>query len=268
MTNNAVQEQWAIFLAAICEQTYAQYTNNDGFFVVPSNYSLVDTIHAQSISHVWERFGFILESENDIIIAFRGTSSTNDWIADVLASQIKFPYLPEEDCLTHHGFTEIYSSAREQVVACLGDLSPDKNLYITGHSLGAALSTLCAVDVAANTNHTAPQLFTYGSPRVGDPEFATVFTTYVPNSYRLANLYDIVTYAPPAVYKLPMQEKKYYYSHVPTLVSLSFQHGSIKANHMVGSYFAELSKLQPIFTAELCTANPGFCPNVEIIPEK
>ncbi|MFF2089786.1 lipase family protein [Paenibacillus sp. NPDC058174] len=268
MTNNVIQEQWAIFLAAICEQTYAQYTNSDGFFVVPSNYILVDTIHAQSVSHVWERFGFILESEQDIIIAFRGTSSTNDWISDVLASQIQFPYLAEEDCLTHYGFTEIYSSAREQIIACLGELSPDKTLYITGHSLGGALATLCAVDAAANTNHTAPNLFTYGSPRAGNPEFVKVFTAYVPSSLRIANLFDIVTYAPPAVYKLPLQEKKYDYNHVPTLVSLSIQNGSIKANHMLGSYFAELSKLQPIFSAEMCMATPGFCPNVEVIPDK
>lgn len=50
------QEQRAIFLAAICGQTYAQFSNKEGSFVVPLDYQIVDTIEARSISEVWERF--------------------------------------------------------------------------------------------------------------------------------------------------------------------------------------------------------------------
>jgi len=46
--NNKDQEQWAIFLAAICGQTYTQFSNMDG----------------------WERFGFILESSQEILLPF------------------------------------------------------------------------------------------------------------------------------------------------------------------------------------------------------
>ncbi|MFC3746128.1 lipase family protein [Paenibacillus sp. GCM10012306] len=262
-----IQEQWAIFLAAICKQTYDQYSNKDGSFVVPLNYSVVDTIQAKSITNVWERFGFILESATAIIVAFRGTSSTSNWISDAMATQVKFDYI-KEDCLTHRGFTNIYSSAREEILSALSKLSPNKALYITGHSLGAALATLCAIDVAANTNHTNPNLFTYGSPRVGDPEFVQAFTNYVRKSSRYANLFDVVTYAPPTVFKLPKQEKKYYYKHVPTLISLSFQNGSVGENHIISSYFAELSRLQPQFAEELCMTNPGFCPVAEVKTEQ
>lgn len=252
-------EKRAIFLAAICGQTYVQFENADGSFVVPARYSLHDTIEARSIIGVWERFGFILESAQEIIIAFRGTSSTTNWIADIIASQKKFKYI-KEDCLTHRGFTNIYASARGQIISALAKLSSDKTLYITGHSLGAALATLCAVDMAANTSFRCPLLFTFGSPRVGDPAFAKAFAKYVPNSYRTANLFDVVTHAPPSVYKLPKREKRYYYSHVRTLSSRQFQNGSLGANHVISSYFAELSKLQPQFTEQLCSANPGFCP--------
>jgi len=262
MNSSKDHEEMAIFLAAICAQTYAQFTDPDGSFVIPLDYSLRHTIHATSISSVWERFGFIIESPQEIVIAFRGTSSTTDWISDIIASQKRFKYL-QEDCLTHRGFTDIYSSARDEIISALTQLSPDKTLYITGHSLGAALATLCAIDVAVNTAYSSPHLLTFGSPRVGDPAFAKAFARYVPSSYRFANLFDIVTYAPPTVYKLPKQEKKYDYSHVQTLSSLSFQKGAFGLNHIIGSYFAELSRLQPKFAESLRQANPGFCPNLE-----
>lgn len=265
MGSNTGYEQWAIFLAAVCGQTYAQFMNPDGAFIVPANYSVSSVIKAKSMGHVWERFGFIIESPQEVIIAFRGTSSTTNWISDIIASQKKFKYI-KEDCLTHRGFTDIYSSARDEIHSALGKIVPGKTIYITGHSLGAALATMCAVDLAANTAyHTPfPYLFTYGSPRVGDPAFAKACTTYVPNSYRIANPFDVVTYTPPSIYKLPKREKKYYYTHVQTLTPQSFQNGAVGLNHIIGSYFTALSKLQPEFTEQLCRANPGFCPLIEV----
>ncbi|WP_410768567.1 lipase family protein [Fontibacillus sp. BL9] len=255
-------EKRAIFLAAVCGQTYAQFSNPDGSFVVPFDFSVTHTIQAKSITKVWEVFGFIIESPQEIIIAFRGTSSTTDWISDAIASQMRFKYI-KEDCLTHRGFTHIYSSARDGIMSALTNLSPDKTLYITGHSLGAALATLCAIDLAANTVFSSPVLYTFGSPRVGNPAFAKAFTNYVERSYRIANQFDIVTYAPPSIYKLPKREKKYYYSHVRTLHSLSFQNGSISLNHVISSYFDDLSRLDPEFSGWLCSNNHGFCPVTE-----
>ncbi|MBA9087968.1 hypothetical protein FHR92_004461 [Fontibacillus solani] len=266
MSMTVEQEQWAIFLAAVCGQTYDQFTNTDGSFVVPSHYSVCDIIEAKSIINAWERFGFILESSQDIIVAFRGTSSTTNWISDMIASQKNFKYI-KEDCLTHRGFTDIYSSARKRIIYTLNQLSPDKTLYITGHSLGAALATLCAIDVAANTTFVSPNLYTYGSPRVGDPAFKKAFTKYVQNSHRIANPFDVVTLAPPSIYKLPKREKTYYYSHVPSIFQLTFQMGSISANHIIESYFAELSKLQPQYAQMLCSTNPEFCPTVITKPD-
>ncbi|MCG7406610.1 lipase family protein [Paenibacillus sp. ACRRX] len=260
-------EERAIFLAAVCGQTYAQFTNTDGSFVVPLHYSVRHTIQAKSASKVQERFGFILESPTEIIIAFRGTSSTTDWVSNIKASQKRFKYI-KENALTHRGFTDIYSSARNGIISTISKLSPDKTLYITGHSLGGALATLCAVDIAANTTCNSPYLFTFGSPRVGDPAFTKAFASYVLNTYRIANHFDVVPHAPPTIYKLPKREKRYYYHHIQTLSSLSFQNGSIALNHMIGNYFAELAQLKPKFTQLLCLTNPGFCPVLEVNPQK
>jgi pimeloyl-ACP methyl ester carboxylesterase len=70
---------------------------------------------------------------------------------------------------------------------------------ICGHSLGGALATLLALDVAANTRFSDPTVYSYGSPRVGDSLFASTYNQVVKNSYRIANRLDIVPALPPPV---------------------------------------------------------------------
>lgn len=261
MELTTAQAQRALFLAAVCQQTYAQFSNQDGSFVLPYGYSLFELIEAESLLGVWERFGFILQADDEIIIAFRGSSSAPNWVADVIATQRK-PKWSKSPCLTHRGFTNIYDSARKHILSALKRLPEHKKLFVTGHSLGAALATLCAFDIALNTNRT-PILFTFASPRVGDPDFMQLFAKQVPNSYRISNAFDAVTHAPPNVFKLPKQDKSYYYSHVPVDYPLHFANLSLSDNHSLGNYFAELTKLDPSFVQRLEQANPGFCPVFE-----
>ena len=64
--------------------------------------------------------------------------------------------------------------------------------------------TLLALDVAANTNFKNPTVYTYASPRTGDPSFASTYNQVVKNSFRIANRLDLVP-------KLPLPPK---YDHV------------------------------------------------------
>ncbi|WP_270406219.1 lipase family protein [Paenibacillus timonensis] len=259
MELNQAQVQRALFLAAVCGQTYAQFANPDGTFVLPPPYALYDTLEAKSLIGLWERFGFIGHSADEIVIAFRGSSSASNWVADAIATQQKFKWAKDAGH-THRGFTGIYASSRRQIHSALRRLPEDKTLYITGHSLGAALATLCAMDIAANSNRV-PILFTFGSPRVGDPDFVHAFAQQVPNSYRIHNEFDAVTHVPPTIFKLPKQEKTYYYRHVPASCPLYFADASLSSNHVIGSYFAELAKLDSGYAHHLSSVNPSFCPD-------
>lgn len=259
MGNDYAADRRAIYLAAVCSQTYAQYADPGGQFVVPQGFSVRHVIEARSAANAPELFGFVLESPLEVIVAFRGTVSANDWLSDMIASQKRFKYV-RQPVLTHRGFTDIYSTAREGILAAVRGLPPDKTLYVTGHSLGAALATLCAADLAEHTDFVRIVVYTFGSPRVGDDAFAKWFARSIPDSRRYANPFDIVTFAPPAVYKLPKRDKTYYYSHVRALDSLPFQNGAVGLNHVISSYFAALAKLEPEYAAALCRDNPGFCP--------
>nr|AFW99795.1 lipase 3646 [Cohnella sp. A01] len=259
MRKGGYDPAWAIFLAAVCSQTYEQYNNKEGQFVVPLGYRTAFTVDATSFDRKRERFGFILESDRDIVVAFRGTSSTADWVSDALAYQIRYPYRDKAG-QTHQGFTHIYRSARARIVSALTSLPPDKPVYVAGHSLGGALAVLCALDLATLDSRRLLAAYTFGAPRTGDPGFARAFNAAVRKSFRIANPYDAVAQLPPFILRMPGSKKTYYYSHVRGAVVLPFQNGSPAANHLIGSYFAALAARDPAYAERLEADNPGFCP--------
>ncbi|MEW9699250.1 lipase family protein [Paenibacillus sp. SI8] len=257
MSAYAFDNRTAIFLAAICAQTYSQFEN--GAFIVPRSYTIVTTFKAASYKGQEEDFGFILESSDTIVLAFRGTNTRSDWISDAIASQDKYPYLRNSG-MVHRGFLHIYESPRKKILTALNKLSSKKELWITGHSLGGGLSTLSAVDVAANTKFKCPSVYTYASPRVGNLAFSKTFNSLIAGHHRIYNAHDFVPLLPPLIYRSPKTDQTYHYIHVKKGYELDFQKGSIAANHAIGNYFSDLSRLNPSFTQELCMHNPGFCP--------
>jgi pimeloyl-ACP methyl ester carboxylesterase len=122
---------------------------------------------------------------------------------------------------TEDGFTEMYVSmktgldpASPTVTRALSALpfpKPVTSLTICGHSLGGALATLLALDVAANAAFKNPTVYTYASPRTGGPQFAATYNQVVPNTFRVAGRIDLVP-------KLPLPP---FYEHVLGLYELN-----------------------------------------------
>jgi len=57
----------------------------------------------------------------------------------------------------------------------------DYDFFITGHSLGGALASICAMDLIVSGQIPAERLmiYTLGQPRVGDPAWAAAYDKYV-----------------------------------------------------------------------------------------
>lgn len=164
-------------------------------------------------------FGFILQApNNDAVIAIRGTEGIREWIHDFEFLTTNCPFLAGAGT-TDDGFTAIYNSLRvattsarlADAVAALPFDHAINSLTICGHSLGGALATLLALDIAANTNFKTPTIYTYASPRTGDALFAHTYNQVVPNTCRIANRVDIVP-------KLPLPPL---YEHVAGLYELN-----------------------------------------------
>lgn len=260
MFSNSLDTRTAIFLAAMCCQSYSQFKNGNDNVILPAPYRMVSSFKAISMLSEKELFGFIAESDRQIVIVFRGTHTKSDWISDAIASQTAYPYA-NDGVLVHRGFLDIYRSARKQIMISLNKLSPQKTLYITGHSLGGSLAALCAVDIATNTKFKEPSVYTYASPRTGNPAFAKLFNRKTGPHYRIYNTNDIIPELPPFIYKSPRTGTVYHYLHVKKGTQLTFQGGSVSANHVISNYFTELGKLDPRYTQQLHALAPGFCPH-------
>jgi len=133
---------------------------------------------------------FRFESPTDVVVACRGTqpSEFNDLKADLKA----FPVPSEGISRVHRGFKNEVDELWPMVLPDISGVT--KNLWFCGHSLGAAMATIMASRCAHNWDLTDPRcLFTYGSPRVGWPDYVKSLQIC---HYRWQNNNDIVTRVP------------------------------------------------------------------------
>jgi hypothetical protein len=201
-------------------------------------------------------FGFVLQATNgDVVICIRGTEGIWEWINDAEFLYVKCPFLAGAG-YTEDGFTAIYNTLRIDVapgapklvdaLATLPFAKPPSSVTICGHSLGGALATLLALDVAANSEYSDPNVYTYASPRTGDPLFVSTYNQVVPNTIRAANRVDIVPKLPlPPMYEhvLGLADlNPVKFGPLPTLpqVLVNF---SISCEHSLNTYLYLLSLL-------------------------
>jgi triacylglycerol lipase len=233
-------EQLVSMLGTICEQTYVQFQNAaTGAFLLPPGFKLKTALQGRVAGGIREPFGFVLESAEYSVIAFRGTVSALDWITDAIARQVDYRFV-QGGGRTHQGITDIYTSLRTRLFAAAWSLPKDKPLYVTGHSLGGALAVLAAPDLAANAG-IVPAVYTFGAPRVGDWRFRLLFNKLVPEAYRWQNAHDLVTHVPPILYRSPLTKRWYLYLHVKGRQKLSYKLDSVSANHALANYMLKIT---------------------------
>ena len=251
----------AILLSAMIFQSYQLFEKRP--LILPKGFNLRYTIRALAGVEKPEEevFGFIAESQDKIIVTFRGTRTFKDNESDQDLYQVPYPFVRNAG-KTHRGFTCIYQSTRNELIRQINMLSTTKRLFVAGHSLGGGLAVLATLDIAINTRFKNSFVYTYGSPRVANPDFASRFNQTVKNSIRIFNIHDIIPTLPDPTYPPPFTKKGLFYRHVNMKYPLSFQLNSVAGrNHEIVCYFKNLSQQNPDFTKALCDENTGFCPD-------
>ncbi|KAJ1695218.1 hypothetical protein LUZ63_011916 [Rhynchospora breviuscula] len=155
------------------------------------------------IAYCLEAFIGVDHNLNAIIIAFGGTHmlSLRNWIEDILLIKLDQDYLGLPGAKVQSGFYIAYHNTRLRP-AILSAILKLKNTYgnigiiVTGHSLGGALPSFCALDLVINSGEKDVQLMTFGQPRVGNAVFATSFNEYMPKVIRMTHQNDIVPHLP------------------------------------------------------------------------
>lgn len=149
------------------------------------------------INNVHDRVDGDDENENEhAYIVFRGTDGVediptnidvrySDWTCGGRASKV------------HKGFSDQYSFVRKAILRQIERKKKHlREITVTGHSLGGALATLAASDIAYMFRDKRIHCHTFGSPRVGNEAFRKHFENVVASSWRVFNREDPVCLVP------------------------------------------------------------------------
>ena len=137
---------------------------------------------------------------DSLFIAFRGSANIQNWIDNIQISKIT-PY-NDTSIGVSKGFYKAYNSIKPDLfnnLPSLVDKHNTRRILITGHSLGAALATLMAYDIATMfPTYELSYVVNFGSPRVGNSAFSTSFNSFSSSftHYRITHYYDIVPHVP------------------------------------------------------------------------
>lgn len=186
--------------------------------------------------------GFIARRGAETFLVFRGTTTSKEWLQDFNIRLTAYPY--GRFGRIHEGFLRTYEVFRQTILDAMAGLGKTRRLFVTGHSLGAGLATVAALDIASATGLGAPILYNFASPRVGDAAFVRAYNDVMSGrSYRLMNTCDMVVSVPFPVPFLGFLGG--YFTHVDTPVCFTTQHEDMERNHHLDTYRAAL-KSRPL----------------------
>ncbi|MDH5404395.1 MAG: lipase family protein [Candidatus Heimdallarchaeota archaeon] len=200
---------------------YTSTTNDERDFTVNSKDTFdlpegIEIIHPPLNNVPTSTSGIVAKctSHHTLFISFRGSQETTDWKRNFLLMK-KVPYkldgfnqkknilcrlFPKlcKEPEVHEGFYGDYTSVRAQILEKVDahlKKYPQSKIYITGHSLGAALAYICSVDLYYARAMKNICLLTFGSPRPGNEIFSTSLDKKI-EIRRVVNNRDIVCRIP------------------------------------------------------------------------
>jgi triacylglycerol lipase len=178
--------------------------------------------HKTSLKGSFETCGLIGERDGAVIMAFAGT---DPGIWQNLVTD--FTPLPQAGSDIHDGFRLAAAAAQSEIDQAVQlSQQSQKPLFITGHSLGAALAALAA-QAALKKGSPPRAVYTFGMPRVGGERFEADYDASLgPLTYRLVHGIDLVARVPPS--------------------SLGFRHVGRVLQCDAGAKFDETKPLSPI----------------------
>lgn len=186
-------EETSLSLAIACDLTYAGKTKITNT-VNGWGFELLDVITRRKGADI-DTQCYLMAKGKDIITVFRGSDSKADWFANFQATQDPGPL---ENTGAHEGFQD---SLYPAVIALTKHVnqanSNDMRIWITGHSLGGALSSLFAGMLIEN-NINVYGIYTFASPRPGSASYERQLNELVTGPhYRVVNDGDVVPHLPP-----------------------------------------------------------------------
>lgn len=177
----------AASLAQLCDISYDPPVDAREAFQKLGFTYIETVVHASMI-------GYVIVIEDVAVVVFRGTDDRYDWFSNLYSSTS-----PTANGPIHSGFNDAYQPLKDQIKKILS-LQKVNHIWLTGHSLGGALSVICAQDLIENVRLPVHGVMTFGQPMVASRELAEHLDTLLFKKYaHFVNETDIVPRVPPAL---------------------------------------------------------------------
>ena len=135
-------------------------------------------------------YGLFLDKYKTCYLVFKGSTTFSDFFQD---SKITLVKIKNIDGKVHKGFSEMMVNNYDDIKINLQSFcnyNSVRKIYVTGHSLGGALSTIF-YKIHKDSSDIFIKHVTFGSPRIGNKEFCKNI-----DSIRVVNKADFVTMIP------------------------------------------------------------------------
>jgi len=201
---------------------------------------------------------YLRRTSGCLLITFRGSNSAQDWKTNFAFRKKCIPYGNAASKIrVHTGFLEAYKSPAVRDVIHQAVAAGVNRVRIFGHSQGAALSILCAVDLEYNYPDRDYEVMLFGSPRVGNGAFRKSYNKRVFNTMRVENGNDVVTKVPFACMGYRHVGMGIHIGCPRILGAFSFK------DHYPQAYYRNLfEKFLPQFPAEDCRPYTNFTDSI------
>ncbi|KAM0452197.1 hypothetical protein ACHAPV_008777 [Trichoderma viride] len=134
-----------------------------------------------------------------IVLSVRGSNNLRNFITDVVFGFTDCSFA--DGCEVHDGFNDAWNEIADAATAAISQAvaaNPGFSIVTTGHSLGGAVATLAAATL--RTQGYSIDIYTYGSPRVGNDVFANFVTAQPGGEFRVTHVDDPVPRLPPILF--------------------------------------------------------------------
>ncbi len=175
-------------------------------------------------------WGIVARKDDISVIAIRGTETQHQWLEDFTA--IAQP-VPSSGWFIHRGFDDVWNSIAASLQQAWNTASSNgARVYITGHSLGAAVALIMGV------HHAEAMTWTFAGPAVFSPIHGLPPSA---NVVRIVNPDDLVP-------KVPVPPL---YEHIGQLINVAgaANQFDFATQHSLDTYAAGLAKLIVPLTA-------------------
>uniref|UniRef100_A0A1I7Z1I6 Lipase_3 domain-containing protein n=1 Tax=Steinernema glaseri TaxID=37863 RepID=A0A1I7Z1I6_9BILA len=141
-------------------------------------------------------------ADKAIIVAFRGSNGVVQLFmeADETIFKNKTAFIGGGNVSEYFfgAFSLLWENGIKDDFMALKNKYPDYEVWVTGHSLGGSMATLCAGTILKKGWATKEKLklVTFGQPRTGDQAFADAHDAQFSYSYRVTHKRDLVPHIP------------------------------------------------------------------------